>query len=90
MIKRFHHEGRLQFPKTYYIVDPEIVSAMIQKESYGFTTFVAVHVAEIQGHTNPQNWYWIDPKSNIADWITRGHNLKSQAQQKHGIMVLNF
>ena len=55
-------EGRLQFVKTYYIVDSEIVRAMIQKESYGFNTFVAVRVGEIQDHTNPQNWYWIDGK----------------------------
>ena len=67
-------EGRLQFVKTYYIIDSEIVRAMIQKESYGFNTFVAVRVGEIQDHTNPQNWYWIDSKLNIADWITRGKN----------------
>ena len=60
--------------KTYYIVDSEIVRAMIQKESYGFNTFVAVGVGEIQDHTNLQNWYWIDGKLNIADWITRGKN----------------
>ena len=45
---------------------------MIQKESHGFNTFVAVRVGEIQDHTNRQNWYWIDRKLNIADWITRG------------------
>ena len=67
-------EVRLQFVKTYCIVDSEIVRAMIQKESYGFNTFVALRVGEVQGHTNPQNWYWIDGKLNIADWITRGKN----------------
>ena len=83
-------KGGFSFQRHTTLCDPEIVSAMIQKESYGFTTFVAVYVAEIQCHTNPQNWYWVDAKSNIADWITRGHNLMSQAQEKHGKMVLNF
>eukprot|EP00794_Sanderia_malayensis_P021204 gene21204-23286_t len=65
-------EGRLQFARIYYIIDSEIVRAMIQKESYGFKTYLAVRVGEIQNHTSPQNWYWIDEKLNIADWITRG------------------
>ena len=47
---------------------------MIQKESYGFNTFVAERVGEVQDHTNPQNWYWIDGKLNTADWITRRKN----------------
>ena len=61
-------EGRLKF------VDSEIVRAIIQKESCGFNTFVAVRVGEIEDHTNPQNWYWIDGKLNIAGWITRVKN----------------
>ena len=67
-------EGRLQFVKAYNIVDSEIMRAMMQKESYGFNTFVTVRVGEIQDHTNLQNWYWIDGKLNIADWIIRGKN----------------
>ena len=60
---------------------------MIQKESYGFNTFVAVRVGEIQDHTNLQNWYWIDGKLNIADWITRGRN---PDEEVHGKMAQNF
>ena len=60
--------------KMCYILDSEIVRAMIQKESYDFNTFVAVRVGEIQDHTNPQTWYWIDGKWNIADSITQGKN----------------
>ena len=40
----------------------------------GFHTFVAVRVGEIHDHTNLQNWYWIDDKLNIADWISQGKN----------------
>ena len=45
---------------------------MIQKESYGFNTFVATRVGEIQEGTDPEQWYWINTKDNIADVITRG------------------
>ena len=82
-------EGRLQFVKTHYIVDSEIVRAMIQKESYGFYTFVAVRVGEIQDHTNPHNWYWIDGKLNIADWITRGKNPDELGPGSTGKMAQN-
>ena len=33
-----------------------------------------MRVGEIQDHMNLQNWYWIDGKLNIADWITGGKN----------------
>ena len=45
---------------------------MIQKESYGFNTFAATRVGEIQQNTNPDDWYWTESKNNIADWLTRG------------------
>jgi hypothetical protein len=65
-------ESRLNFRKEYFIVDSEIVRAMIQKESYGFNTYAAVRVGEIQEATAPSDWYWIDGQKNIADWATRG------------------
>ena len=45
---------------------------MIQKSSYGFNTFVATRIGEIQGGTNIEDWYWRESKLNIADWLTRG------------------
>lgn len=65
-------ESRLKFQKEYFIVDSEIVRAMIQKESYGFNTYAAVRVGEIQEATDPSDWYWIEGQLNIADWTTRG------------------
>jgi hypothetical protein len=41
-------EAKIEFSRTYLLVDSEIVRAMTQKESYGFNTFVAVRVGEIQ------------------------------------------
>ena len=65
-------ESRFEFVKVYYIVDSEIVRAMIQKESYGFNTYAGLRIGEIQDGTNPNQWFWIDGKSNISDWISRG------------------
>ena len=72
-LKEFiEEESRYEFSARYHIVDSEIVRAMIQKESYGFNTFVATRIGEIQRGTQPTDWYWIEGSMNIADWITRG------------------
>lgn len=63
---------RYQFQRFYHIVDSQIVHAMIQKDSYGFNTFAATRIGEIQEGTNPKDWHWIESEYNIADWLTRG------------------
>ena len=65
-------ESRLKFEKVFFITDTKIVQAMIHKESYGFNTFVVVRVGEIQESSDPDNWYWVEGKLNISDWLTRG------------------
>ena len=45
---------------------------MIHKETYGFNTFAATRVGEIQEGTEKNDWYWTESKNNIADWLTRG------------------
>ena len=45
---------------------------MIQKNSYGFNTFAATRIGEIQEGTNPTDWYWVESEHNIADCLTRG------------------
>ena len=68
-------ETRYNFTACYHIVDSEIVRAMIQKESYGFNTFTATRIGEIQETTEPTSWYWVEGPLNIADCITRGKRL---------------
>ena len=63
---------RYKFVKCYHIVDSQIVHSMVQKESYGFNTFAATRVGEIQQNTNLKEWFWMESKYNIADWLTRG------------------
>ena len=65
-------ECRYQFQKIYHIVDSQIVHAMIQKNSYGFNTFAATRIGEIQEGTSQTDWYWIESEHNIADCLTRG------------------
>ena len=42
---------RYKFQRCYHIVDSQIVQAMIQKDSYGFNTFAATQIGEIQETT---------------------------------------
>jgi hypothetical protein len=52
-------------------VDSTIVRAQIQRESYGFGTFVATRIAEIQNKTEPSEWWWVPTDKNAADLTTR-------------------
>ena len=65
-------EMRLEFDRELHIVDSEIVRSMIQKQSYGFKTFVATRIGEIQEATEPEDWWWCRGELNVADFITRG------------------
>ena len=80
-------EMRRNYVKEYFIVDSEIVRAMIQKESYGFSTFSALRIGEIQEETQPKDWYWVEGKENPADMTTRGTNRKKLAQRACGRKV---
>ena len=72
-LKEFiHKEISYSFARTYLIVDSEIVRAMTQRDSYGFNTFVAVRIGEIQEKTEKDEWYWVEGGLNIADIISRG------------------
>ena len=46
----------------------------MKRHSYGFKTFVAVRLGEIQETFDTDSWYWINGCNNIADWITGGKN----------------
>ena len=61
------------------ILDSEKVKA-IQNETYGFNSFAAVRIDEIQEEMDKANWYWAPGNLNIADWITRGQNAASLSQ----------
>ena len=64
--------SRYQFTKVYHFIDSMTVLGAINKESYGFSTFYANRVGEIQSTTNCDNWFWVPSGDNPADLITRG------------------
>ena len=65
-------EMKFEFEEVIHVVDSEIVQAMIWKESYGFNTFVANRIGEIQQVTEPKEWCWVAGTLNVADLATRG------------------
>ncbi|XP_068507449.1 uncharacterized protein [Syngnathus scovelli] len=67
----FEQQGRIQVKQWYHFVDSQTVLGAIQRESYGFHTFFANRIGEIQGSTQIQDWWWIPGTLNIADIITR-------------------
>ena len=67
-------EVRFEISKEIFIVDSQVVRSMIKRHSYGFKTFVAVRIGEIQDTSDTDSWYWVNGCNNIADWITRGKN----------------
>ena len=63
---------RYQFKAVYHLIDSQIVKAMISKCSYGFNTFVANRIGEIQEKADAKEWLRLPGKLNISDWLTRG------------------
>lgn len=68
----FQKHCRIKVEKWFHLVDSQTVLCAIQRESYGYQTFFANRVGEIQSSTNVQDWWWIPGSANIADIITRG------------------
>ncbi|XP_043192676.1 uncharacterized protein LOC122366428 [Amphibalanus amphitrite] len=69
--KTIQQEMNFIYKTVIHVVDSAIVRAQIQKESYGFGSFVATKVAEIQNHSEPNEWWWIATADNPADMLTR-------------------
>ena len=65
-------EMKFRFEKVILLTDSEIVHAMIRKQSYGYNTFAANRIGEIQSSSHVDEWAWVPGKSNAADVVTRG------------------
>ena len=64
--------GRLEVERWYHFVDSQTVLGAIQRESYGFHTFFANRVGEIQKAGPVTDWWWVPGQLNVADLVTRG------------------
>nr|XP_057945469.1 uncharacterized protein LOC131139671 [Doryrhamphus excisus] len=70
--KYFERHSKIEVGRWYHLVDSQTVLGAIQRESYGYQTFFANRIGEIQNTTQIQDWWWIPGSQNIADIITRG------------------
>ncbi|XP_060757417.1 methyltransferase-like protein 23 isoform X2 [Neoarius graeffei] len=68
----FQKHCRIEVKRWYHLVDSQTILGAIQRESYGYQTFYANRVGEIQSSTDIRDWWWIPGAENIADIITRG------------------
>lgn len=89
----FERHCRILVEKWYHLVDIQTVLGAIQRESYGYQTFLANQVGEIQNSTNVQDWWWISGALNVADLITRGagpKDLTEDSEWQTGPKFLNL
>lgn len=72
-LKRYiEKHSRMQVERWLHLLDSQTVLGAIQRESYGYQTFFANRVGEIQKSTSVEDWRWNPGEQNIADLITRG------------------
>ena len=55
-----------------HFVDSQTILGAIQKDSYGYQTFFANRIGEIQKVRSVDSWSWVEGKENITDLLTRG------------------
>ena len=72
----FEKHSQIKVEKWFHLVDSQTVLGAIQRESYGYQTFFANRIGEIQSNSQVQDWWWIPGPQNIADLITRGSGPK--------------
>ncbi|XP_073670542.1 uncharacterized protein [Paramisgurnus dabryanus] len=70
--KYVEKHARIKIERWFHLLDSQTVLGAIQRVSYGYKTFFANRVGEIQKVGLVQDWWWIRGDLNIADIITRG------------------
>ena len=70
--KYLEKHGQLQIERWVHLVDSRTVLGAIQRESYGYQTFFANRIGEIQKAGPSTEWWWIPGELNVADAVTRG------------------
>lgn len=63
---------RIKVARWVHFVDSQTILGAIHKDSYGYQTFFANRIGEIQKAGPVEDWRWIEGNLNIADIITRG------------------
>lgn len=79
--------SRMKIERWFHLLDSQTVLGAIQRDSYGYQTFFANRVGEIQKSAAVEEWWWIPGDLNIADIITRGatsEDLKESSLWQNG------
>ena len=91
--KYVEKHGGLEIERWLHLVDSQTVLGAIQRESYGYQTFFANRVGEIQKAGPVEDWWWIPGELYIADIITRGgthEDLKEDSTWQDGPEFLKW
>ena len=62
----------MEIERWFHLLDSQTVLGAIHRDSYGYQTFFANRVGEIQKAGSLEDWWWIPGDVNIADIMTRG------------------
>lgn len=68
----FEKHCRIDVTHWIHFVDSQTILGAIQKDSYGYQTFFANRIGEIQKAGPVEDWRWVEGNLNISDIITRG------------------
>ena len=91
--KYVEKHARMKIERWFHLLDSQTVLGAIQRDSYGYQTFFANRVGEIQKAGPVQDWWWIRGDLNIADNITRGgkpEDLKEYSTWQEGPEFLKW
>ncbi|KAJ8011820.1 hypothetical protein DPEC_G00062230 [Dallia pectoralis] len=91
--KYVEKHARMKIERWFHLLDSQTVLGAIQRVSYGYKTFFANRVGEIQKAGLVQDWWWIRGDLNIADIITRGGvpvDLKENSTWQNGPEFLKW
>lgn len=72
----FEKHCHIKVGQWIHLFDSQTILAAIQKDSYGYQTFFANQIGEIQKAGQVEDWRWIEGKRNIADLLTTGATLE--------------
>ena len=70
--KTILEETRLEFERTIFFLDSQILLAWIRGEGRKFKLFVSIRVSEIQSNSDPAAWRYLPGECNVADDVSRG------------------
>ena len=70
--KYFEKHCRIEVAHWVHFVDSQTILGAVQKDSYGYQTFFANRIGEIQMARPVEDWKWVDGNHNIADILMRG------------------